>query len=162
MPKEACSLPASCEFDMLALGHAELDEEMWHTRMKTGEEGVSLAREGAVLRVEGGKESPGTQPSSCKASSAFPWLDPQMVGQCFPPKQEPVAEPDQLARPLRTGKVGAWDATIWLLSQKDSWAGGAERGLWVTWPRRGRWGLLQRLRWGNGEDTVIREIRERS
>lgn len=81
-----------------------------------------------------------------------------------PPKQEPVAEPDQLAGPLRTGKVGAWDSTIWPLSQKDSWAGDAERGLWVTWLRPGRWGpgkpaaaLGVRTKGGHKEDTGIRD-----
>lgn len=81
-----------------------------------------------------------------------------------PPKQEPVAEPDQLAGPLRTGKVGAWDSTIWPLSQKDSWAGDAERGLWVTWLRPGRWGpgkpaaaVGVRTKGGHKEDTGIRD-----
>lgn len=97
---------------------------------------------------------------------AVPLRWQQTSAPLHPTKQEPVAEPDQLARPLRTGKVGAWDSTIWPLSQKDSWARDAERGLRVTWPGLGRWGRRKpaaaagvRTKGRHKGNTGIREIK---
>lgn len=111
--------------------------------MKKGEEGVSLARERALRREGVVKRPLGLCLAAAKTPVHFPLAGlPQMAGDQHPllPKQELVAEPDQLAGPLRTGEVGDWDSTIWPHSQKNSWAGGAERELWVTWPRSEKWG----------------------
>lgn len=86
----------------------------------------------------GGKESPGAQPSSCKAFSAFSpgWSPSDGRRPATPsfPRQEPVAEPDQLVRTLRTGKRGPGTPPSGPWARKASLAGDSERGLGVTWP----------------------------
>lgn len=100
---------------------------------------------GACRGGVGGKEPPETQPSSCKASSAFsPGRSPSdgRSPATSLPRQEPTAEPDQLVRPLRTSKWGFGTPPSGPWARKDSWAGGSRegsgsRGLCLRWgPRK--------------------------
>ena len=111
--------------------------------MKRREEGVSLARKRALLRAGEARSPQGSSPAAAKPPVHFPLVGPPQVAgaQLSPtlPKQELVAEPDQLVRPPETGKEGARDSTIWPLSQEGQLAEALQEDS-VMWPRPGRWG----------------------